>query len=62
MEKTSKPEAGDYLENGSRLVRVMGYTKAGELLIEDAVTEATEVLESSQLGSWRRVRRRKVAV
>lgn len=58
-----KPEAGDYLENGTRLVEVKGYTKSGELLIEDAVTEATEVLAVSQLSQWRRVqRRRKLAV
>lgn len=52
-----KPEAGDYLENGTRMVRVMGYTKSGDLEIEDALTEATEVLATSELGAWRTVRR-----
>lgn len=62
MALRGKPEAGDYLENGTRLVRVMGYTKSGELLIEDAMSESTEILAVSLLGDWRKVRRKRVAV
>jgi hypothetical protein len=55
----SKPEAGDFLENGKRMVEVKGYNKAGSLLVEDAVTEETDTLTEEAAKSWRPVKRRK---
>lgn len=62
MARQPKPEAGDYLENGTRLVRVMGYDRRGGLIVEDALTEAVETMAVSLLAGWRRVKRRKVGV
>lgn len=54
---TSKPEAGDYLTNGTRLVMVMAYTKTGALRVEDACTLKVDTLAEWQ--DWRVVKRGK---
>jgi hypothetical protein len=59
LTKTAKPEAGDYLENGERMVYVTGYNNAGSLLVEDCRTGETDTLTTSAAKSWRRVPRRK---
>lgn len=58
----SKPEAGDYLENGSRLVMVLSYNKRDEVLVEDAFSDVVESLPEVKLAEWRRVPRRKRGV
>lgn len=53
----SKPEAGDYLQNGKRLVMVLSYTKTGALRVEDAQTEKVDTL--TEWRGWLPVKRRK---
>ena len=54
----AKPEAGDYLENGEKLVAVLGYTSEGDLIVEDAMTGDAETVKADAEG-WRKVDRRK---
>lgn len=51
-----KPEAGDYLQNGKRLVMVLSYTKTGAFRVEDAQTYKVDTLSS--LEGWKPVERR----
>lgn len=59
MAATSKPEAGDYLQNGKRLVEVKGYNRAGSLLVEDCATDEPDTITTTAAKAWRRVPRRK---
>lgn len=60
VKKPSAPEAGDYLEDGKRMVYVTGFNGVGSLMVEDATTGTPDTLtKAAALAGWRIVPRGK---